>query len=66
MSKPVVITKIKNYIVKTMEIGGYIYENVEVSSRQDLINAIELGKVIAILAGGKKIYVNARYIVSFE
>ena len=54
------------YKIRTMEIGGDIYENVEVPSRQELINAIELGKVIAIMEKDKRIYVNARYIVSFE
>ena len=56
----------RGYILKTLEVGGDFYENVEVPSRQDLINAIELGKVIGIIEKGKKIYVNARYIVSFE
>ena len=56
----------ETYKIKTMEIGGDIYEDVEVPSRQELINAIELGKVIAIIEKGKRIYVNARYIVSFE
>ena len=54
------------YKIKIMEVGGDVYENIEVPSRQELINAIELGKVIAIRQKDKKIYVNARYIVSFE
>ena len=54
------------YIIKTMEVGGDIYENVEVPSRQALIEAIEQNKVIAVYEKGKKIYINARFIVSFE
>ena len=53
-------------IIKTMEVGGDIYENVEVPSRQALIEAIEQNKVIAVYENGKKIYINARFIVSFE
>ncbi|MBE5813163.1 MAG: hypothetical protein E7314_05880 [Clostridiales bacterium] len=56
----------RGYMLKTLEVGGDIYEDVEIPSRQDLVNAIELGKVIGIIEKGKKIYVNARYIVSFE
>ena len=55
-----------SYQIKTMEVGGYLYENIEVSSRQELVNAIEQGQVITIRENGKKIYLNARYIVSFE
>lgn len=54
------------YIIKTMEVGGDIYENVEVPSRRDLINAIEQSKVIAIRERGKKIYINGNYVVSFQ
>lgn len=54
------------YKIKTMEVGGDLYEDVEVSSRQELVNAIEQGRVITIRENGKKIYLNARYIVSFE
>ena len=53
-------------IIKTMEVGGDIYENVEVPSRQALIDAIEQNKVIAVYEKGKKIYINARFVVSFE
>ena len=54
------------YKIKTLVVGGDIYEDVEVLSRQTLITAIEQSKVIAIRKKGKKIYVNANYIVSFE
>lgn len=53
------------YKIKTMEVGGDIYEDVEVASRRSLIEAIEQHKVIAICEKGKKIYINAGYIVSF-
>lgn len=53
------------YKIKTMEVGGDLYEDIEVASRQELVNAIEQGRVITIRENGKKIYLNARYIVSF-
>lgn len=55
-----------DYTIKTMEVGGDIYENVEVRSRRDLIKAIERSKIIAIRERGKKIYINGNYVVSFQ
>ncbi len=54
------------YKIKTMEVGGDIYENIELPSRRELLEAIVLGRVIAIREKGKKIYISGRYIVSFE
>ena len=55
-----------SYKIKTLEVAGGIYENVEVPNRQTLVNAIEQSKVIAIKNGKKKIYINGSYVVSFE
>ena len=52
--------------IKTLEVAGCIYTNVEVPDRQTLINAMEQNKVIAIRDGNKKIYINGSFIVSFE
>lgn len=56
----------KSFLVKTLELGGDIYENVEFSSREELVQAIEQHKIIAMWWNNKKIYVNASYIVSFK
>lgn len=54
------------YKLKTLEVAGDIYENVEVPGRRELVEAIEQNKVIAIYEKGKKIYINGSYVVSFE
>ena len=54
------------YKLRTLEVAGDIYENVEAPGRVELIEAIQNNKVIAIYEKGKKIYINGAYIVSFE
>lgn len=56
----------RGYVLKILEVGGDIYENVEVPSRAEFINAVEQSKVIAVRWMNKKIYINGNYVVSFQ